>query len=341
MKTIGFDDFLPQGDEIRLIHRQIEERRMVHAILITGEPGTGKRTLAFLIASALLCREQTGVPCGKCDSCRLAISGEHPDMIVIEKGKPISPDISKGRSTIPADDIREMIRLCSQYSFQGGNRIVLIPDAENMTPQAQNCLLKILEEPPLDTYFILTSAHPDQLIVTVKSRCRPMKLVPWESDYIRKILEEQGIDSLKAKKAALYASGSIGNALRLAADNDYWIIRENVMEAFFRNRKRSDILLYSTAWKEKKTEAATVFGILEDCIRQLLLCRLKLENPSILNDYPTEWLNFAEKAPLSHFSSLHEKIRDARKQNAFNVNFQAIIEQLLLAFTGEGNLWVK
>ena len=153
-----------------------------------------------------------------------------------------------------------------------------------------------------------------------------MKLIPWESAYIRNILEEQGVDSVKAAKASIYASGSIGNALRLIADNDYWIIRDKVMEAFFRNRNRSDILLHSTAWKEKKTEAATVFGILENCVRQLLLCRLKLEAPGDLNDYPAEWRHFAEAAPLSHFSSLYDKIRDARRQNAFNVNFQAIIE---------------
>ena len=133
MSTITFEDFSFQGEEIRTLRKQIEENRMVHAILITGEIGTGKRTLANLIAEALVCKADYNKPCGKCSGCILAMAGEHPDITIIDKGKPLSRDTAKGRTTIPVDDIREMIRLCSQYSYEGGNRVVIIPNAENMT----------------------------------------------------------------------------------------------------------------------------------------------------------------------------------------------------------------
>ena len=130
---ICFEDFLPQGEEVTSLQSRIAEGKLVHALMITGEPGTGKRTLAALTASALMCRAQTGIPCGECAGCRMAASGEHPDITVIEKGVPLSPETAKGRSTIPVDDIREMIRICSQYPFEGGNRAVIVRDAENMT----------------------------------------------------------------------------------------------------------------------------------------------------------------------------------------------------------------
>ena len=106
---ISFNDFLQQGEEISAVHEQIREKRLVHALLIKGEPGTGKKTLAKLISSALMCKADSDIPCGSCFGCRLALSDEHPDIIAIEKGKPLSAETAKGRTTIPVNDIREMI----------------------------------------------------------------------------------------------------------------------------------------------------------------------------------------------------------------------------------------
>lgn len=341
MAGLTFEDFLYQGDEIITLRRQIEERRMVHAVLITGETGTGKRTLAGILAAALVCQAESGVPCGKCSGCVMAMSGEHPDITIIEKGRPLSKETAKGRASIPVDDIREMIRLCSQYSFEGGNRVVLIPEAENMTFQAQNSLLKILEEPPQNTYFILTTAHPDQLLPTVISRCRPVKLIPWETDYIRKALSDAGNDPEISRKAAAASFGSIGNAFRLVSDSEYWKMQDEIMNSFFCNNKRSEILRISSLWKDRKTDADMLFGILDNSVRMLMQYRIFQDKDHCPEDFPPEWQQFARNAPLERFVLLADRISEARKQNSFNVNFQAIIEQLLLLFTGERELWVK
>ncbi len=341
MAAITFEDFSRQGEGIRKIREQIAGKRLVHAILISGEPGTGKRTLAHLISSALMCKAENGAPCGKCAGCRMALSGEHPDITVIQKGNPISPDIPKGRATIPVDDIREMIRCCSQYAFENGNRSVEILDAENMTVQAQNCLLKILEEPPANTYFVLTASHPEQLLPTVRSRCRTVKLTPWEPAYIQEVLMKSGISAEKSAIAVSVSYGSIGNAFRVASDDAYWQLREEVMKAFFRNRKRSDVLNISSGWKDRKGDAEKLFAILEEHLRRLLVFRISPEGTCDIKDFPPEWQKFAAGASPDRFMFLADRIRDARKQNSFNVNFQAIIEQLILTFTGESDLWVK
>ena len=321
MKTLSFGDFCCQGDEIKKLRLQIEQNRLVHALLITGDPGTGKRSLASLIAQSLMCGAETGIPCGICSGCTLALSGEHPDITIIEKGVPLSAETARGKSSIPVDDIREMIRIVSRYSFEGGNRAVIIRDAENMTVQAQNCLLKILEEPPAKTFFLLTSSHPDQLLDTVRSRCRPLKLIPMEVNRIVRILTDSGVDPDTAKRAAAASSGSIGYA-------------------FFRNTRRSEILALSTAWKDRKSEADILFSILENHVRELLSYRLGFRS-GIPSDYPERWQKFAANALPGRFSFLLDRISDARKQNSSNVNFQAIIEQLLLVFIGESDLWGK
>ena len=341
MSVITFNDFARQGEEIVSLRRQLDEHRMVHALLITGENGAGKKTLAGLVAEALMCKADTNIPCGACSGCRLAQSGEHPDITIVTKGTPLTRDTSKGKNNIPVDDIREIIRICSLYSLEGGNRAVIIQNAEDMTFQAQNSLLKILEEPPQNTYFILTSSHPDQLLPTVISRCRPVKLIPWDKEYIQKVLECEGADPVKSKKAAEASYGSIGYAKKLITDDQYWKTQEDILDAFFRNRKRSRILNISQNWKDRKSEADTLFDILEQHVRILLNCRLHPGSEQTIRDYPAEWQRFSQSASLERFTFLYDKICEARKQMSFNVNFQAVVEQLLLTFIGESEIWVQ
>ena len=318
-----------------MLQTLIRSNRMSHAILITGEKGTGKRTLSQLLAASLLCNNDGNQPCGICRNCSRAYKNEHPDMISIEKGTPLTSDTRKSKTTIPIDDIREMIKLCSSYPLEGGNRIIQIINAEDMTTQAQNCLLKILEEPPENNYFILTSSHPEQLLLTIKSRCRITKLKPWDEEQIIRILTENGTSKKKAHLAASACNGSIGYAKQLVDDESYWKTREETITAFFSNEERSQILSVSSHWKDNKTEIEQLFGILEECIRIMLLFRITKHEDERLQDFSIKWKQFAEQAEPECFVFLLDRISESRKQCGFNVNIQTIIEQLFLDFMGE------
>ena len=333
--------FHEQGKEVSGLLSQMAEGRLVHASLITGEKGTGKRTLAKLMASALLCSSDKNRPCGTCRDCLLAEQGEHPDMTVIRQGVPLAPDGRKDRTNIPVDDIREMIRICGSHTLEGKARVVLLLDADRMTAQAQNSLLKTLEEPPENTYIILVTEHPETLLTTVISRCRPIRLKAWSDAYILKVLSQEGIRGNHAEECTAEAHGSIGRALELAGDEEYWKTRAEVNGMFFRSAGtgRSDILRVSNSWKDRKAEAGILLNILETSLERMARFRFQNKTGGEVSGLPDNWKRFSAKAGPEDFSCLINAVSDARKQLESNVNFQAVLEQLLFVFMGEGNKW--
>ena len=115
--NLDFQSFAEQGEWVFLLQRQIRENTLAHALLITGEEGVGKKTLADLLAAALLCRDPDLAPCGECRSCSQLRLNAHPDLIRIQKGKPIAPTESK--TVIPVTDIIELETRCASHPFEG------------------------------------------------------------------------------------------------------------------------------------------------------------------------------------------------------------------------------
>lgn len=330
---ISFENFKPQGEHVSSLMEQIRQDKLFHAILITGDEGTGKKTLSDLIARAVLCRSEESVrPCGRCKSCLMIDAKSHPDYILIQKGVPLAPDIKKDRGTIPVEDIREMIRITSSHSFEGGKRVVVVHDADKMTPQAQNCLLKTLEDPPEDTVFILNCKRAEQLLPTVVSRCRQFRLHNWSNEYIYTVLTRAGYNPDIASRASIDSGGSVGIALKLAGDREYWEKRKEITETFLGIKQRSDILRVSSVWKDRKDEADILFYIMESEFDRLLhfsCLREKDLSVSLPDDIPDSWKSFFEKARISDFCLLFDAISAARKQVQSAVNFQSVIEQFL------------
>ena len=195
-----------------ILEAAISARRLPHAILLEGEAGLGKRTLGRWIARSALCGSGER-PCGKCRSCELFAAGTHPDFVEI------MPE--KGKKSVTVDRIRELRRQAFIKPHISERRVFFISDCGSMNEQAQNALLKILEEPPQGVIFILAAPSKTVLLDTVISRCVILTLSPPEraeaAQVIKKITAENGTAAEgSAINDALEASGgNIGAALAI------------------------------------------------------------------------------------------------------------------------------
>lgn len=155
----------------RQIIGQHQAGRGHHAVLIQALPGLGDASLAWGISRWLMCQQRDGVKsCGECHACQLMQAHTHPDWYALEA--------EKGKSAIGIDAIRQVTEKLYHHAQQGGAKVVWLPDASQLTEAAANALLKTLEEPPKNTWFLLHCEQPSQLLATLRSRCQQYHLAP-------------------------------------------------------------------------------------------------------------------------------------------------------------------
>ncbi|HTI73683.1 MAG TPA: DNA polymerase III subunit delta' [Mycobacterium sp.] len=192
-------------------HSGVTAGTMTHAWLITGPPGSGRSIAALCFAAALQCTSD-GVPgCGECRACTTTMAGTHADVRRI---------IPEGLS-IGVDEMRNIVQIASRRPGTGRWQIVVIEDADRLTEGAANALLKVVEEPPPSTVFLLCapSVDPEDIAITLRSRCRHVALVTPPVDAIARVLiEADGLSEDEASWAASVSGGHVGRARRLATD---------------------------------------------------------------------------------------------------------------------------
>jgi DNA polymerase-3 subunit delta' len=196
---------------------------MTHAWLFTGPPGSGRSVAARAFAAALHCTDaQAGPGCGVCQGCRTTLAGNHPDVRqVVPEGLSIS-----------VAEMRALVTGASRRPSVGRWQVLLIEDADRLTEGAANALLKAVEEPPPRTVFLLCapSDHPDDIAVTLRSRCRPVSLrTPPAAAVAGVLVTRDGVDADTARWAASVCGGHVGRARRLATDPGARARREAVL----------------------------------------------------------------------------------------------------------------
>ena len=182
---------------------------MTHAWLFTGPPGSGRSVAARAFAAALQC-ERADVGCGECAGCRAVRNGAHPDVHSV---------VPEGLS-IPVAEMRQVVGTAARRPALGRWQVVVIEDADRLTEQAGNALLKAVEEPPERTVFLLCapSTHPDDISVTLRSRCRLVGLRTPPAAAVADVLVGGGLDEATAQWAAAVGQGHIGRSRRLVRD---------------------------------------------------------------------------------------------------------------------------
>jgi DNA polymerase-3 subunit delta' len=185
---------------------------MTHAWLFTGPPGSGRSVAARAFAAALQCERPDNLGCNECAQCRTVAARTHPDVrSVVPEGLSIS-----------VTEMRAVVGLAARRPSLGRWQVVVIEDADRLTEQASNALLKAVEEPPARTVFLLCapSLHPDDVSVTIRSRCRLVPLRTPPAEAVAGVLERDGVDPGTAAWAAAAGQGHVGRSRRLARDED-------------------------------------------------------------------------------------------------------------------------
>lgn len=206
----GLNDILGQDAAVTILKRALSRKRNPHAWLFCGPEGAGKGRTAVALALELNCQhsiDSPGYACGICASCKDLTSGLHPDFIRIDPQK----------NEIRISQIRELCAILEKKPFRAHKRMVLIDSIEKMNPSAANAILKVLEEPPENTYFILTTQEPDRLLPTIRSRCQLLTFNALPRQVIEELLQKHhGMESEKAHLIAALCSGNMKRALSMA-----------------------------------------------------------------------------------------------------------------------------
>ena len=196
-----------------------------HAYVFSGPEGAGKRLAMRAFAAALLCPDGG---CGECRACRLALGERHSNMVVLE---PTGPDILVGKDSSDPNTARWFAAQAYLTPVEPGRKVLVALQADRVRVEAADVLLKVLEEPPLDTVFVLLSARPDDLPETIRSRCQEISFPPLSEDFVVDTLVAEGVEEDSARVACRLAGGNLGRARRMARDAAGLAFRDAALDA--------------------------------------------------------------------------------------------------------------
>jgi DNA polymerase-3 subunit delta' len=253
-----FDQVLGQKKVKDLLARVLARDRVDKAYLFYGPEGVGKDAMAIELAKALNCTASVR-PCQTCSSCRQISRLQHPDVVFIfaapkdlkekkeedyiqhlrrKSEQPYLNSAFTSTASILIDQIRELKHVASLTHHQARYLVFILSQADRMTQEAANSLLKLLEEPPARSVFILTSSRLDRLLPTITSRCQLVQFVPLDQEEIRQYLEKQGVAASRSRVISRLAMGSLGKALEIA-EEDFETLRDRALEILHMARKAS------------------------------------------------------------------------------------------------------
>lgn len=322
----NFNDIIGQEQIKDNLQKALQYRKISHAYIINGERSSGKEFIANIFAMALECESEEYRPCEECHSCKQAMHGNHPDIKRVTHEKP---------NTIGVEDIREQINgdiMIKPYS--GPYKVYIMNEGEKMTPQAQNALLKTLEEPPEYAVIIILTTQVEALLPTILSRCIVLNMRPVADDLIKKyLMEEVQIPDYRVDICTAFARGNVGRAKMLASSEEFDKVKEEVL-SLMRHIHDMEVSEVSAAVKKITEYKMNVEDYLDICsiwYRDILLYKATNDMNHLI--FKDEIKYIKKEASRSSYEGIEEIVTSLEKtKNRIhaNVNFDLSMELLLL-----------
>ena len=323
---LNFQEIIGHDQIKEHFQKAIEYNKVSHAYILTGEAGMGRKSLANAFALTLLCEKGKTEPCMECHACKQVLSGSHPDLIYVSHEKP---------GTIGVDDIRKqindtiMIRPYSSYY-----KIYIVDEAEKMTQQAQNALLKTIEEPPSYAVIILITTNQEAFLPTILSRCVQMKLKPLKDFTIKSYLTQNlHVPEKDADICTAFARGNLGKAIHLASSDEFKELFQKVM-VLVKNVRTMDISMLLDCireMKEQNFDIGEVLDLMQLWYRDVLMFKVTKDmNLLIFKDEYKMINETGEKVDYAGLEAILAAIDTARTRLNANVNMELAMELLLL-----------
>lgn len=326
MSMTGFKDVIGHRDIIEYMQNAVKMDQVSHAYILSGARGSGKKMLANLFAQTLQCERHGTEPCGECHSCRQAESANHPDIIRVQHEKPNSIGVEDVRSQVIGD---VMIR-----PYSSPYKIYIIAEADKMTVQAQNALLKTIEEPPSYAILFLLVENAETLLPTIRSRCVMLKLKNIKDKLIKKyLMESLKVPDYKADVCAAFAQGNVGQAVMLAQSEHFNEIYSEATQLLkhVKDMEVSEIVAAVKAVSRFKLEITDYLDILAVWFHDVLLYKATRDvNGIIFQEDIDAILEQASSSSYEGIETILEALDKAKQRIRANVNFELVMELLFL-----------
>ena len=318
---------LGQDKILALLDRSLEENTIAHAYLLVGPHHVGKRTLALNLAQALNCSSHKP-PCSQCRSCRRILECKHADVTSIGLDS---------RTELSIDDIRELQHLANLPPYEGKCKVFIIDDAEYLSTEAANSLLKILEEPPPKVVWLLLASEERRLLPTIVSRCQRLELKPLPLMQVQKILTDSyNVDLVKAEFLAHLCHGCLGWALSTLADDD--VLKQRTQRITVISSLTSASLQQrfayaqeiATQFRQNRKSVAEAMELWLSWWRDLMLIKGGCKEAIINVDCEMALEKQAKSLSLNETKQFLANLRSLREEISKNVNPRLAFESLML-----------
>lgn len=328
----GFQDIIGQEQIKEHLKNALTSKKISHAYIINGEKFAGKEFIAKVFAMALQCQGEGEVPCQECHSCKQALTDNHPDIIRVTHEKP---------GTISVDDIRSQISGdVAIKPYNSPYKVYIMNEAEKMTVQAQNALLKTLEEPPEYVVILLLTSNVESLLQTILSRCVVLQMKPVADELVRKyLMEDMKITDYKAEVCVAFARGNIGRARHLAGSEDFENVKNDALSVlkYIHEMELYEIVAAVKAAGAYKLEVSDYLDIMTIWYRDVLLYKATNDlNHLVFRQEVSAIRKIAQRTSYEGIEAVIGALDKARKRLEANVNFDLVMELLFIEMKENG-----